>query len=96
MKRGRTQRIKRESGTSPLGRLTFYAVINLALLAGLMAYSRGASLDRALARGVAVLLISTLIGYGLNVILEISTRSAQVKAMPEEGVREELSAIKQE
>jgi len=48
-------------------------------MAGLMAYSAGATAEGALGRTVMVLFICTLVGYGLNIFLAISTQHAQVK-----------------
>lgn len=72
-----------KSAEFSLAKVTQYVTVSLAGLAGFVAYSSGASMEGALARAVVVLLICTVIGYGLNLLLWLS--EAEKKPSPTSG-----------
>ena len=65
-----------------LAKITQYMVISLAGLAGFVAYNSGASMEGALTRVVVVILLCTVIGYGLNIFLWLSTHETKPLTSP--------------
>jgi len=59
--------------------LTYYIVVLIAGLSGLVAYSSGASLEGVLARMSVVVLACTILGYAANVIFWLSGREGRPK-----------------
>lgn len=60
--------------------LTFYIVLLVSALAGLVAYNSGTSLEGSLMRAGLVLLACTVVGYLLNVVLWLAARAQGVAA----------------
>jgi hypothetical protein len=75
----------KQSGKVNLSSFMYYTVLSLAALAGIMAYSAGASAEAALLRAVIVLLVCTILGYALNIALWLSTPT-QMAATVIEGM----------
>jgi hypothetical protein len=55
-----------------LGNFIYYAVLSIAVLVGITAYTAGASLDGSLLRVAMVLLVSTVMGCAVNIGLWLS------------------------
>ena len=72
-----------QSGKVNLSSFMYYTVLSLAALAGVMAYSAGASAEAALLRAVVVLLVCTILGYALNIALWLSTPTQMAATMIE-------------
>jgi hypothetical protein len=53
----------------------FYTVLSLAALAAVTSYSAGASIEASFLRAVVVLLICTILGYALNIAMDLSARN---------------------
>jgi len=53
----------------------FYTVLSLAALAAIMSYSAGATMEAAFLRAVVVLLICTILGYAMNIALDLSVKN---------------------
>jgi hypothetical protein len=53
----------------------FYTVLSLAALAAITSYSSGASIEAAFLRAVVVLLICTILGYALNIAMDLSAKN---------------------
>ena len=53
----------------------FYTVLSLAALAAITSYSSGASIEASFIRAVVVLLICTILGYALNIAMDLSARN---------------------
>jgi len=54
--------------------LTYYIVLLISVLAGLVAYNSGSGIEGSLMRAGLVLLACTVIGYLLNVVLWLASR----------------------
>lgn len=73
-----TRRNRRPSGERPTpANLTYYIVVLISGLMGLVAYNSGATLEGTIIRMGLVLLACTVLGYATNVILWLSASNQQ-------------------
>jgi hypothetical protein len=81
MNTSRNQPVDRKMSQPTPSNLTYYIVTLISGVVGLLSYNAGASLEAALTRVVIVLLVCTILGYGVNVVLWLSfTRQPPVPA----------------
>ena len=72
MNTGRNQPVDGKVSQPAPSNLTYYIVTLISGVVGLLSYNAGTSLEGALTRVVIVLLVCTILGYGVNVVLWLS------------------------